>query len=88
MAYSESRCISIIDRTADKQGVLKRYHNNISRNRFGGNENQVFWRKQWPPHFHLFNFYVITIYIINHLSEESQLIPELIGINLLKNDLI
>ena len=39
MAYPESRYLSIIDRTADKQGVLKRYHNNISRNRFGGNDD-------------------------------------------------
>jgi hypothetical protein len=48
MAYPESRYLSIIDRTADKQGVLKRYRNNISRNRFGGNENRTFsfWRKR------------------------------------------
>jgi hypothetical protein len=46
MAYLEYQYISIIDRTADKQGVLKRYHNIISRNRFGGNENQIFWQKR------------------------------------------
>jgi hypothetical protein len=48
MAYPEYQYIyiSIIDKTADKQKVLKRYHNNISRNQFGGNENQVFWRKR------------------------------------------
>jgi len=59
------RHTSIIDRTADILGVLKLHLNNISRNRFGGNENrtflilaetilggnknQDFWRKRWPP---------------------------------------
>jgi len=40
MVYPESRYISIIDRTADKQGVLKRHHNNLNINRFGGNDDR------------------------------------------------
>jgi hypothetical protein len=49
MAYPESRYISIIDKIRDKQGVLKRHHNNISRNRFGGKKNRTFsfwWKRK------------------------------------------
>jgi len=33
----------MIDSTADILGVLKLHLNNISRNRFGGNENRTFF---------------------------------------------